>query len=175
MQQFVNRRSIFAGAAAAGTLAATAAIAGSTSPPTKKRTSASTAGHDDHHDHMGHGGHGGGVFELTGAEKRVVSALADCQTAGEVCLSQCIEVLATGDTSMADCARAVRAMLAVCRAAKTLVESHSTFAGQQLALCRDACNACQSECVKHSKHHVTCSDCADACETAMKAIDRLMG
>jgi Cys-rich four helix bundle protein (predicted Tat secretion target) len=122
-------------------------------------------------DHMAHGGH----FELTRDEKRVVTALAECQVAGEVCLSHCIESLAAGDTSLAACARSVRAMLAVCKAAQVLVETHSALAGQQLSLCRDACSACETECAPHKAHHETCRDCASACHDAMEAIDRLLG
>ena len=175
MQNNPNRRMIFAGSALAVALGAATTAASGTVPQGKKK--ATTSMDHDHmdHSHMNHAQHGGAEFELTRDETRVVGALAECQTAGELCLSQCIEVLASGDAGMADCARAVRAMLAICKSAKSLVECHSTFAGQQLALCRDACNACESECAKHKSHHEACRNCAEACETAMDAIDRLLG
>jgi hypothetical protein len=66
-------------------------------------------------------------------------------------------------------------MLAICRAAQLTVETHSSFAGQQLALCRDACSACETECAPHKQHHDTCRACASACREAMDAIDRLLG
>lgn len=175
MQQRLSRRSVFAVATVAGALAASNANAG-TVPQAKKRKGASSGNAAaDHDHHMNHSKvqHGAPVA-LSKAEDRVVQALGDCETAGELCLSECISVLAAGGTAMADCARAVRAMLAVCRARKTLIESRSTFAGQQLALCRDACNACESECAKHKAHHESCRACAEACETAIKAIDRLL-
>ena len=169
-----SRRSLVAGAAVLAATAAASAIA----KPAKGKMPMDH-GNMDHGqmanmpgmDHMAHGGH----FELTRDEKRVVSALADCQVAGEACLSHCIESLATGDTSLAACARSVRTMLAVCKAAQVLVETHSAFAGQQLSLCRDACSACETECAPHKDHHETCRDCASACHDVMDAIDRLLG
>jgi len=166
-----SRRSLVAGAAAIAAATAATAIA----KPAKGKMPMDHGSMD--HGQMGnmpgmaHGGH----FELTRDEKRVVTALAECQVAGEVCLSHCIESLATGDTSLAACARSVRAMLAVCKAAQVLVETHSALAGQQLSLCRDACSACETECAPHKAHHETCRDCATACHDAMEAIDRLLG
>jgi Cys-rich four helix bundle protein (predicted Tat secretion target) len=174
MRNLPSRRSLVAGAAAIAAANAATAIA----KPAKGKMPIDH-GNMDHGqmgsmpgmDHMAHGGH----FELTRDEKRVVTALAECQVAGEVCLSHCIESLASGDTSMAGCARSVRAMLAVCKAAQVLVETHSALAGQQLLLCRDACSACETECAPHKAHHETCRDCASACRDAMDAIDRLLG
>jgi len=169
-----SRRSLVAGAAAIAAATAATAIA----KPAKGKMPMDHGSMDHGNmagmpgmEHMDHGGH----FELTRDEKRVVSALADCQVAGEACLSHCIESLAAGDTSLAACARSVRTMLAVCRAAQVLVETHSAFAGQQLSLCRDACSACETECQPHKDHHETCRDCATACHDAMEAIDRLLG
>jgi Cys-rich four helix bundle protein (predicted Tat secretion target) len=177
MTNLPSRRTLVAGAAAIAAATAASAIA----KPAKGKGDKMPMDHGgmDHGqmadmpgmDHMAHGGH----FELTREEKRVVTALAQCQVAGEACLSHCIESLAAGDTSMAACARSVRAMLAVCKAAQVLVETHSAFAGQQISLCRDACSACETECQPHKDHHETCRDCASACHDAMDAIDRLLG
>jgi Cys-rich four helix bundle protein (predicted Tat secretion target) len=128
------------------------------------------------HDHMEHMHHGDGAdFALTEQETATVRALTACSVAGEVCLSHCIQTLSTGDVSMAACARSVRDMLAICRSTQALIETHSTFAGQQLALCRDACNACRSECAPHATHHAACRACAEACQASIAAIDALLG
>lgn len=172
MTSMPSRRSLVAGAVTVAAVTALNAVASA-----KSKTGGSMP--MDHGsmpgmpgmDHMAHGGH----FELTRDEKRVVTALSECQAAGEACLSHCIESLASGDTSMAACARSVRVMLAVCRAAQVMVESHSSFAGQQIALCRDACSACETECAPHKEHHETCRACASACRDTMEAIDRLLG
>ena len=178
MNNQLSRRSIVTGAMAVGTLAATSTLAHAKKPMSGSMPMHS--GEMDHskmdHSHMNHAMmHGDANFELTRDEERVARALASCQSAGEGCLSQCIETLSTGDTDMAACARAVRTMLAVCRAAQTLLMTHSGFAGQQLSLCRDACSACQAECAKHKDHHQACRNCYTACQDAMDAIDRLLG
>ncbi|MEQ1754995.1 MAG: hypothetical protein ABL973_12780 [Micropepsaceae bacterium] len=178
MNNPLSRRSIVTGAVAVGTLAAASTLAHAKKP--MSGTMPMPSGGMDHsrmdHSKMDHSMmHGEADFELTRDEERVVRALSACQSAGEVCLSLCIEMLGAGDTDMVACARSVRTMLAVCRAAQSLIQAHSGFAGQQLALCRDACSACQAECAKHRGHHEACRTCDNACQDAMQAIDRLLG
>lgn len=184
MNNQLSRRSIVTGAMAVGTLAATTTLAHARKPMSGSMPMPS--GGMDHskmdHSKMDHSKmdhsmmmHGEANFELSRDEERVARALASCQSAGEACLSQCIATLSTGDTGMAACARSVRTMLAVCRAAETLLMTQSGFAGQQLSLCRDACSACQAECAKHKDHHQACRNCYNTCQDAMDAIDRLLG
>jgi len=132
---------------------------------------AQDGGGHEHHQHHGE------VPDraLSAEDAAAVRALSACQSVGETCLSHCIAVLATGDASMAACARAVREMLAVCRASETLILTRSAFAGQQLALCREACAACRAECLPHAEHHATCGACAEACAAVIVAIDALLG
>jgi Cys-rich four helix bundle protein (predicted Tat secretion target) len=174
MTQMPSRRSIVTGAATVAAAAAFTAVANAKSPKGSGGSMPMDHSHMSSMPGMDHMSHGAG-FELTRDEKRVVAALSECQAAGEACLSHCIESLASGDTSLAACARSVRVMLAICRAAQLTVETHSSFAGQQLALCRDACSACETECAPHKQHHDTCRACASACREAMDAIDRLLG
>ncbi|MEQ1617118.1 MAG: Csp1 family four helix bundle copper storage protein [Terricaulis sp.] len=180
MQINSNRRALLAGAFVLSAGAAGAAHAQSGLWPFGRRSSGQTqpppqqpAGEHDHMEHMHHGE--GADFVLTEQESATVRALAGCSTAGEVCLSHCIETLSAGDVSMAACAHAVRDMLTICRATQTLIQTHSMFAGQQLALCRDACTACRSECTPHAAHHATCRACAEACAASIAAIDALLG
>lgn len=129
--------------------------------------------------HEDHAHHGGGDAPadvgLSSEESGAVQALSACTNAGEICLSHCIAVLATGDASMAVCAASVREMLAVCAAGRSLIPARSSFAGRQLALCREACVACRAACEPHAAHHETCGACAEACTAAISAIDALMG
>lgn len=166
-----SRRSLMTAATALGTLAAADALAASKKPHAGHATMAH--GSMDH-SQMNHGAPEVN-FKLTRNEERVVRAIGNCVSAGEVCLSLCIETLAAGDNGMAACARTARAMLAICRAGQVLVQGHSTFAGQQLALCRAACSACQAECARHKSHHEACRACDEACTETMAAIDRLLG
>lgn len=89
-------------------------------------------------------------------------------------MTHCIEILASGDASMAACARAVRDMLAVCATSRSLILTGSSFAGQQVALCREACVICRGECLPHAEHHASCGACAEACAAATAAIDALL-
>ncbi len=129
-----------------------------------------------HQGHSGHTGAGAAAPEttLTGEEDAVVNALMNCDAAGQTCLSHCLALLAQGDSSMAACARAVREMLGVCAAARTLMYSGSALAAAQLAVCRDACGACRVACEPHISHHAQCAACAGACAQAVAAIDALM-
>lgn len=129
-----------------------------------------------HQGHGGHAGHGAGVPEtaLASEESAVVSALMNCDLVGQACLTHCLALLEQGDSGMAACARAVREMLGVCAAARTLMHSRSALAAAQLAVCRDACGACRVACEPHISHHEQCAACAGACAQAVAAIDALM-
>lgn len=129
--------------------------------------------------HQGHGGHTvpaspAPETALTVEENTVVNALMTCDAVGQACLSHCLALMAQGDSSMAGCARAVREMLGVCAAARTLMYSGSSLAAAQLAVCRDACSACRVACEPHISHHAQCAACAGACARAVAAIDALM-
>ena len=129
--------------------------------------------------HQGHGAHTGAPAAapqtpFTAEENTVVTALMNCDAVGQACLSHCLALMAQGDSSMAGCARAVREMLGVCAAARTLMYSGSALAAAQLAVCRDACVACRSACEPHISHHEQCAACAGACARAIAAIDALM-
>ena len=54
------------------------------------------------------------------ANKALVATASDCVSKGEICLSHCLELLGTGDKSMAACSKSVNEMLAVCRAVVAL-------------------------------------------------------
>lgn len=130
--------------------------------------------------HQGHSGHHGGAAEsappgLSGQERAVVSALMNCDSVGQDCLTHCLALMEAGDSSMAPCARAVREMLDVCAAGRTLMHSRSAMAAAQLAVCRDACSACRAACEPHISHHAQCAACAGACAQAVAAIDALIG
>jgi hypothetical protein len=51
----------------------------------------------------------------------LAKAIGQCIGAGNTCLDHCLTILGTGDTSLAECGKAVRNMLAVCNATQILV------------------------------------------------------
>jgi Cys-rich four helix bundle protein (predicted Tat secretion target) len=99
----------------------------------------------------------------TDAQQAFARAASVCVAAGEACLSHCLRALQAGDTSMAECSRAVHAMLAICRAVPALATSGSAHLGRLAAICADVCAECEAACAPHAGHHAECRDCAEAC------------
>lgn len=105
----------------------------------------------------------------------LADAAADCVTAGETCLTHCIEMLAKGHKGMAACAEAVDAMLAVCRATQALAAKQSAHARAMARLCSDVCSACAEACKAHAKMHATCAACETACNKTVVATQPFLG
>lgn len=90
-------------------------------------------------------------------------AAQGCVDAGTACLQHCLTLLGKGDTSMAECAHAVNAMLAVCKAIGPLAAADSTHLKSAAPLCLDVCTDCEKACRPHLDHHAVCKACAEAC------------
>jgi len=112
---------------------------------------------------------------LSPSESLVASSLALCSATATQCLSFCIESLAAGDTSMAECARSVRDVMVLCEASKELIYARSPNTRALLTLCRQVCANCQKTCEVHAMHHSICRACAQACETAVNAMNVVLG
>ncbi len=98
----------------------------------------------------------------------VVDSASACIRTGETCLAHCMEELAKGNTSMANCGKRVYEMLAVIRAMQTLAAGRSELAKRHAVLCADACKTCAAACLEHKEHwshgmHMACKACYDAC------------
>lgn len=105
--------------------------------------------------------------------RALADAASGCVRAGEACLQHCLDLLATGDTSLADCARTVTQMLAVCRAVGPIADAGSRHLPALASLCQAVCTDCVEACRKHAEHHAVCKACLEACEktaTAAKAL-----
>lgn len=114
------------------------------------------------HEHMHHHHHGGNKYQA------LIDATAGCLNAGEICLAHCIQLLGEGDTSMAECARNVNQMLAVCRAVHDLAAQESSFLPAMAKIAAETCKACMQACKKHADKHQQCKDCMNSCETCSK-------
>jgi Cys-rich four helix bundle protein (predicted Tat secretion target) len=101
------------------------------------------------------------------------AAAADCLPKGEACLDHCIQLLSTGDTSLAACAAAVRDMLATCRALTTLASAGSKNAKAMARLASDVARDCEAECKKHANMHLPCKACGEACTRLIKECSQL--
>jgi Cys-rich four helix bundle protein (predicted Tat secretion target) len=100
-------------------------------------------------------------------------AASECVRAGEVCLQHCLDLLATGDTSVGDCAKVVTQMLAVCRAVGPIADARGKYVPAMAALCLSVCTDCEQACRKHADKHEVCKACADACEKTAAAAKAL--
>jgi Cys-rich four helix bundle protein (predicted Tat secretion target) len=100
---------------------------------------------------------------------KLAGASAECVRAGEACLEHCIRHLSTGSTMMADCAKIVQQMLAVCRAASSLSAMGSKYAATMAKLCAEACRDCAKVCEPHAGHHAECKACLEACRVTEAA------
>jgi Cys-rich four helix bundle protein (predicted Tat secretion target) len=120
--------------------------------------------------HAGHEGHGAGSGHAAFA-----AAAADCVEKGDACLQHCIALLSKGDTSMAECAATVNAMLAVCRGMGTLAVSDSKHIKLAAQLCLAVCTDCAAACEPHAGHHETCKACHDACQRSIAEAETLLG
>ncbi len=95
------------------------------------------------------------------ANTAIVAAASNCVSKGELCLSHCHAMLATGDKSMGACAKTANEMLASCRAILSLAAQGAPSLSRFAAVCADVCRRCEAECRKHA--HAPCKDCATAC------------
>ena len=95
------------------------------------------------------------------ANKALIATASECVGKGEICLSHCLEMLGTGDKSMAACAKTVNEMLAVCGALLSLAAQGVPSLSKLASVALDVCKRCEAECRKHA--HKPCTDCAAAC------------
>lgn len=93
---------------------------------------------------------------------------AECLRAGELCLQHCIALLATGDTSMAGCAKAVHDMLAASEALLKLASSE--LKPLAVALAKAASERCAKECEAHAAKHDACKACGHCCKQLLAAL-----
>jgi Cys-rich four helix bundle protein (predicted Tat secretion target) len=119
------------------------------------------------HDHQHH--HGKAKYQS------LVDSAAHCVATGEVCLDHCVDVLQEGDKTMADCARSVNELIAVCAALRSLAAQDASGLKAMAKVALDSCKRCEDECRKHEKKHQACKDCGDACAQCAKECKKLVG
>jgi Cys-rich four helix bundle protein (predicted Tat secretion target) len=103
----------------------------------------------------------------------LVDSALHCVKAGNVCQAHCFDLLAKGDTSIADCARSVESVRAVCGTLAVLAAQNSPLLPHYAAVAKEACDGCEKECRKHSDKHAVCKACAEACASCAKECARV--
>lgn len=105
----------------------------------------------------------------------LAAAAADCVQKGQICLNHCLELLGQGEKEMADCAKAVNQMLALCGAMQALANQNSRLMKNLAAVALEACKLCQEACKKHADKHVACKNCGESCAACAKECQKLLG
>jgi Cys-rich four helix bundle protein (predicted Tat secretion target) len=105
----------------------------------------------------------------------VLDSAFDCQRKGAACEEHCVRMLATGDTSMAECFLTVRDMLPATLALARLAGNGSKHVPAAARLVVEVCEPCEAACRKHAATHAVCRDCADACAVTIAACRKLIG
>lgn len=115
--------------------------------------------------------------KISKVEQALLDTTAHCATTGKICITHCLDNLAAGNTSMAECQQAVLAMLPVVDALHSNV-SYNKASKKNLKMlaetCLSFCEACLKTCEPHVKHHKECADCAQSCKDCISAIKKYM-
>lgn len=106
----------------------------------------------------------------TPKDMSMVDVATKCIATGEKCNAHGLDVLSTGDTSLADCNRAVSVMLAVCHAVARMAALESKRLPDIVKVALHTCDDCRIECEKHADNHPECKACGEACATMLKAM-----
>lgn len=116
------------------------------------------------HSHAEHSG------SMGSTSMSMVDVAANCIAMGEKCHAHGLAVISTGDTSLADCNRAVSIMISVCHAVARMAALDSERLPDIVAVAMHTCDDCRIECEKHAADHPECKACADACATLLNAM-----
>jgi Cys-rich four helix bundle protein (predicted Tat secretion target) len=146
----MNRRELLLGAASL----VAAASAGNV-------FAAADGGHVHHHHHP------------DAKSQALLDAVADCIQRGQVCLNHCLDLLGKGEKEMADCAKSVNQMMALCGAVQQLANQSSKYLPALAKVAMDACNDCAEACKKHADKHEVCKACQDSCNACAKECKKI--
>jgi Cys-rich four helix bundle protein (predicted Tat secretion target) len=142
----LSRRAVVAASLAAGLVL----------PATRARAEMMTG--SEHHHHGGAASHQG----------LIDTALA-CVNRGEVCIAHCLDLLGQGDTSLADCSKAVAAMTPMCALLARYAALDAPRLKELAKVCIDVCDDCAKACEKHASKHEACKACQASCQDCIKA------
>jgi Cys-rich four helix bundle protein (predicted Tat secretion target) len=117
----------------------------------------------------------GGHAHAHGGDAGLAHAAHHCMAAGEACISHCIGMLSSGDTSMAGCMKAVHDMKAVMEGLAAAASSGSKHLPALAKVAAEFCKDCEAECRKHEGMHAVCKDCAEACAKTVAACNKAAG
>lgn len=109
-----------------------------------------------HHEQAEH------VHDATPKHRALVLTAQACVGVGAMCLKHCLNMFATGDTSLSACAARIQEMDAMSEALGVLAAADSAQLKAFMPVCIAVHEACEAECRKHT-HHPLCIETAEAC------------
>jgi len=93
----------------------------------------------------------------------LIEAASSCVKVGEVCRQHCVDLLSSGDKSLAQCLKTVNEMLTMCKALLELSAQRSSHLAKFAVICEDVCKNCEKACRVHESSHAPCKNCAESC------------
>lgn len=101
----------------------------------------------------------------------LVEAALECVARGQACISRCLDLMASGDTSVAECARSVNLMTPFCDTFARFAVADSALLKDMAKMCVKVCGNCEQACKEHEDEHVECHECAQACRDSIRECD----
>ena len=98
----------------------------------------------------------------------------DCVAKGKACENHCIQLVKSGDTSIADCLDAVSEMMPICSAFAQLAASQSTHIKALAEVCLAICKDCEAACEVHKDKHAECKDCMESCAEFVSVCEKAL-
>lgn len=115
-------------------------------------------------------GHSQAATTDTAGDMDLVDVATTCVAMGERCHAYGIEMVAKGETMMAECTRAVSVMTSVCATVARMAALNSPHLSDACRIALKTCDDCRLECQKHSANHTPCKACEDACARMLQAM-----
>jgi len=104
----------------------------------------------------------------------LIDAALDCVKKGEACNDHCIELVKSGDTSIAECLDTVSVMLPMCSTLSKLASAQSKHLAEFAKVCIAVCEDCEKECKKHEDKHAECKACMKSCGDCIKQCKKII-
>jgi Cys-rich four helix bundle protein (predicted Tat secretion target) len=108
--------------------------------------------------------------------KKATDASFGCIKKGEACTAHCLDMIASGDTSMKNCLPTLANMMASCTAFSKIA-SYDSVKPETIrhlaSVCADLCKDCSDACKIHADHHAVCKSCMEACNKCAEACTEL--
>jgi Cys-rich four helix bundle protein (predicted Tat secretion target) len=115
----------------------------------------------------------GEAAAMGGSASPLIASAFTCIEVGQACQQHCLAMLSKGDTSLAECATTIAAMLPSCEALAQLAVQNSPRLKALAVVCAQICRDCEAACRKHEKMHAICKQCADSCAACAAQCDKV--